>query len=183
MRCNILIWCFWLFSLCFVQKGVANVVLDPQTNRPISADSILNNVMTFAPFYEKLVTDYRADLYIKGTMDIKRKNFILRYVPSMFRLQKGVRQYMVETYSDLHFTAPNIYDQKVKASMGTVHNSRGVPGDARVFQYQSLFFNAALRPIAFAFGQKRRKYYRYSIDSVMGGTDNRQYKDTVYPQK
>ena len=149
MRCNILIWCFWLFSLCFVQKGVANVVLDPQTNRPISADSILNNVMTFAPFYEKLVTDYRADLYIKGTMDIKRKNFILRYVPSMFRLQKGVRQYMVETYSDLHFTAPNIYDQKVKASMGTVHNSRGV------FQYQSLFFNAALRPIAFAFGQKR----------------------------
>lgn len=88
MRCNILIWCFWLFSLCFVQKGVANVVLDPQTNRPISADSILNNVMTFAPFYEKLVTDYRADLYIKGTMDIKRKNFILRYVPSMFRLQK-----------------------------------------------------------------------------------------------
>ena len=45
---------------------MANVVLDPQTNRPISADSILNNVMTFAPFYEKLVTDYRADLYIKG---------------------------------------------------------------------------------------------------------------------
>ena len=88
-------------------------------------------------------------------MDIKRKNFILRYVPSMFRLQKGVRQYMVETYSDLHFTAPNIYDQKVKASMGTVHNSRGSTGDARVFQYQSLFFNAALRPIAFAFGQKR----------------------------
>lgn len=133
MRCNILIWCFWLFSLCFVQKGVANVVLDPQTNRPISADSILNNVMTFAPFYEKLVTDYRADLYIKGTMDIKRKNFILRYVPSMFRLQKGVRQYMVETYSDLHFTAPNIYDQKVKASMGTVHNSRGVPGMLEYF--------------------------------------------------
>ena len=117
MRCNILIWCFWLFSLCFVQKGVANVVLDPQTNRPISADSILNNVMTFAPFYEKLVTDYRADLYIKGTMDIKRKNFILRYVPSMFRLQKGVRQYMVETYSDLHFTAPNIYDQKDRKSV------------------------------------------------------------------
>ncbi len=127
MRYKIWIWVFGLVLLSFSQKGVANVVLDPQTKRPISADSILNNVMTFAPFYEKLVTDYRADLYIKGTMDIKRKNFILRYVPSMFRLQKGVRQYMVETYSDLHFTAPNIYDQKVKASVGTVHNSRGVP--------------------------------------------------------
>ena len=182
MRCNILIWCFWLFSLCFVQKGVANVVLDPQTNRPISADSILNNVMTFAPFYEKLVTDYRADLYIKGTMDIKRKNFILRYVPSMFRLQKGVRQYMVETYSDLHFTAPNIYDQKVKASMGTVHNSRGVPGMLEYFNinlYSStLLYDRLLSPLA----KNGRKYYKYLIDSIMGGTDNRQYKIRFIPR-
>ena len=37
----------------------------------------------------------------------------------MFRPKKGVREYMMETYSDLHFTAPDIYDQKVKASVGT----------------------------------------------------------------
>ena len=30
---------------------------------------------------------------------IQKKNFILRYVPSMFRLQKGVREYMLETYT------------------------------------------------------------------------------------
>ena len=171
-----------ILALFCSKRGVANVVLDPQTNRPISADSILNNVMTFAPFYEKLVTDYRADLYIKGTMDIKRKNFILRYVPSMFRLQKGVRQYMVETYSDLHFTAPNIYDQKVKASMGTVHNSRGVPGMLEYFNinlYSStLLYDRLLSPLA----KNGRKYYKYLIDSVMGGTDNRQYKIRFIPR-
>ena len=182
MRYKIWIWVFGLVLLSFSQKGVANVVLDPQTKRPISADSILNNVMTFAPFYEKLVTDYRADLYIKGTMDIKRKNFILRYVPSMFRLQKGVRQYMVETYSDLHFTAPNIYDQKVKASVGTVHNSRGVPGMLEYFNinlYSStLLYDRLLSPLA----KNGRKYYKYLIDSIMGGTDNRQYKIRFIPK-
>ena len=182
MRYKICIWVFGLVLLSFSQKGVANVVLDPQTKRPISADSILNNVMTFAPFYEKLVTDYRADLYIKGTMDIKRKNFILRYVPSMFRLQKGVRQYMVETYSDLHFTAPNIYDQKVKASVGTVHNSRGVPGMLEYFNinlYSStLLYDRLLSPLA----KNGRKYYKYLIDSIMGGTDNRQYKIRFIPK-
>ena len=70
----------------------------------------------------------------------------------MFRLQKGVRQYMVETYSDLHFTAPNIYDQKVKASMGTVHNSRGVPGMLEYFNinlYSStLLYDRLLSPLA-----------------------------------
>ena len=76
-------------------------------------DSVVDRVMESAPFYESIVQDFRANLYIKGKMDIRKKNFILRYVPSMFRLQKGVNEYLLETYSDLHYTAPNIYDQKV----------------------------------------------------------------------
>lgn len=182
MKCNAIIGCLLLFSLCFVQKGVANAESDIQSNRPVSADLIMDNVMTYAPLYGKLVTDYRADLYIKGMMDIKRKNFILRYVPSMFHLQKGVRQYMIETYSDLHFTAPNIYDQKVKASVGTVHNNRGVPGMLEYFNinlYSStLLYDRLLSPLA----KNGRKYYEYLIDSVMGKTDNRQYKIRFIPK-
>lgn len=82
-------------------------------------NSILYNVMTFAPFYEKIVNDYRADLYIKGKLNIRKKNFMFRYLPKMFRMQKGVREYLMESYSDLHFTAPDIYDQKVIAGYGT----------------------------------------------------------------
>ena len=108
----------------FYFKGTAHdYVMNPYTRQEISADSIIERVMTFAPLYETIVSDYRASLYIKGKMDIQKKNFILRYVPSMFRLQKGVREYLLETYSDLHYTAPNIYDQKVKAYQGTVRRS------------------------------------------------------------
>ncbi len=132
LRDKILIGCI-LCMFSFTLKGAAgNYIMNPYTRQEISADSIIGRVMTFAPLYETIVSDYRANLYIKGKMDIQKKNFILRYVPSMFRLQKGVREYLLETYSDLHYTAPNIYDQKVKASQGTVRKQR-TAGIARIF--------------------------------------------------
>lgn len=49
--------------------------MNPYTSTEISADSIIERVMTFAPLYETIVSDYRANLYIKGRMDIQKKNF------------------------------------------------------------------------------------------------------------
>ena len=103
-----LIWILVLVLFLLVPKGRANSVLNPYTSEPITVDSILHNVMTFTPFYEKIVNDYRADLYIKGKLNIRKKNFMFRYLPKMFRMQKGVREYLMESYSELHFTAPNI---------------------------------------------------------------------------
>ena len=63
--------------------------MNPYTHQEISADSIIERVMTFAPLYETIVSDYRANLYIKGKMDIQKKNFILRYVPFHVSFAKG----------------------------------------------------------------------------------------------
>lgn len=167
---------------CWTQSGKADIVFDPVTKAPVSVDSILNNVMTFAPLYESVVADYKADLYIKGMIDIKRKNLILRYVPSMFKMQKGVRQYIIESFSDLHFTAPGIYDQKVKAAVGTLHGNKGVPGLLEYFNinvYSSSLLDARLlSPLA----KNGRKYYRYLIDSIIGGPDERSYKIRFLPR-
>ena len=116
-------------------------------------------------------------------MNIQKKNFILRYVPSMFRLQKGVREYLLETYSDLHYTAPNIYDQKVKASQGTVRGNRGLPGLLEYFNvniYSSSLLNdeRLLSPLA----KNGKKYYKYRIDSVMGDPNNLDYRIRFIPR-
>ncbi|MCS2335374.1 DUF5686 family protein [Bacteroides sp. BFG-606] len=183
LRDKILIGCILcLFS--FIPKGAANnYIMNPYTHQEISADSIIERVMTFAPLYETIVSDYRANLYIKGKMDIQKKNFILRYVPSMFRLQKGVREYLLETYSDLHYTAPNIYDQKVKASQGTVRGNRGLPGLLEYFNvniYSSSLLNdeRLLSPLA----KNGQKYYKYRIDSVMGDPNNLDYRIRFIPR-
>ena len=138
--------------------------------------------MTFAPFYEKIVNDYRADLYIKGKLNIRKKNFMFRYLPKMFRMQKGVREYLMESYSDLHFTAPDIYDQKVIAGYGTVF-SGGF--QATMFEYfhvnvysATLLYDRLLSPLA----KNGKKYYRYQIDTIMGGQDNLHYKIRFIPK-
>lgn len=157
-----------LFALCVGARADGRIPAFGEECRGLSVDSIVTHVMENAPYYEEIVQDFRAGLYIKGKMDIRKKNFILRYVPSMFRLQKGVNEYLLETYSDLHYTAPNIYDQKVKASQGTVRGNRGLPGLLEYFKvniYSASLLNdeRLLSPVA----KNGRKYYRYRIDSVM----------------
>ncbi|WP_291584151.1 DUF5686 family protein [Bacteroides sp.] len=156
--------------------------MNPYTQESISVDSILYNVMTFAPFYEKIVNDYRADLYIKGKLNIRKKNFMFRYLPKMFRMQKGVREYLMESYSDLHFTAPDIYDQKVKAGYGTVFSGGFQATMLEYFHVNvysaTLLYDRLLSPLA----KNGKKYYRYQIDTIMGGQDNLHYKIRFIPR-
>ena len=66
LRYKILIVCI-LGLFFFTSKGTAHdYVMNPYTRQEISADSIIERVMTFAPLYETIVSDYRASLYIKG---------------------------------------------------------------------------------------------------------------------
>lgn len=138
--------------------------------------------MTFAPFYEKIVNDYRADLYIKGKLNIRKKNFIFRYLPKMIPMQKDVREYLMESYSDLHFTAPDIYDQKVKAGYGTVFSGGFQATMLEYFHVNvysaTLLYDRLLSPLA----KNGRKYYRYQIDTIIGGQDNLHYKIRFIPR-
>lgn len=175
------IWICFLFS--FVQKAGAERVSYPVDKHASSADSIMEKVIFFAPLYERIIESYKAELYIKGWVNIRKKNHILRYIPSMFRLKKGVREYMMETYSDLHFTAPDIYDQKVKASVGTA--SEFWEMDGRLPEYfhiniysSTLLYDKLLSPLA----PNAKKYYTYRIDTVMGERHALQYKIRFMPK-
>lgn len=143
----------------------------------------MDKVIFFAPFYERIVESYKAELYIKGWVNIRKKNHILRYIPSMFRIKKGVKEYMMETYSDLNFTAPNIYDQKVKASVGTASEFWEL--DGRLPEYfhiniysATLLYDKLLSPLA----PNAKKFYTYRIDTVMGERHNLQYKIRFIPK-
>lgn len=156
---------------------------NPYGKRGTVADSLMEKVIFFAPFYESIIDDYRADLYIKGRVNIRKKNYLIRFLPTMFRLRRGVREYLIETYSNLHFTAPDIYDQKVRAGMGT---ASGVwEADGRLLEYfhvnvysSTLLYDKLLSPLAPNAG----KHYIYYVDSVMGEPHDRQYKIRFVPR-
>ena len=56
------------------------------------ADSIMRQVIFYAPLYESIVDRYDASLYIKGRVHIPKKNRLIRFIPSMFRMRKGVNE-------------------------------------------------------------------------------------------
>lgn len=183
MKRSLLIGVLICLLLPFTRKAEAGRVSYPKDKYAVSADSIMEKVIFFAPFYERIVESYKAELYIKGRVDIRKKNRLLRYIPSMFRLRKGVKEYMMETYSDLHFTAPNIYDQKVKASVGTA--SEFWEMDGRLPEYfhvnvysSTLLYDKLLSPLA----SNAKKFYTYRLDTVMGERHNLQYKIRFIPK-
>lgn len=181
---RLLQFCFACVCLCICLPQVfARNSVNPYGKSGGAADSIMEKVIFFAPFYASIVDDYRAELYIKGRVNIKKKNHIIRFLPTMFRLRKGVREYLIETYSDLHFTAPDIYDQKVKASVGTA--SEFWEADGRLLEYfhvniyaETLLYDKLISPLS----PNARKYYTYYIDSISGESHNRQFKIRFLPK-
>lgn len=179
---KIKIYSIFLLFLVFWENGKAITAIN-SFEKKLVADSIMNNVRIYATVYETIVSEYRAGLYIKGKMDILKKNFILRYVPSMFRLQKGVRNYLLETYSDLHFTTPNIYDQKVKSYMGTFRGDRGLPGlleyfNINIYSSSLLKDERLLSPLA----KNSSNYYKFELDTIYQTSDDKKYKIRFTPR-
>lgn len=161
----------------------AESIPNPYGERGLSADSIMDKVIFFAPFYGRIVQDYQAELYIKGHIHVKKKNHLIRFLPTMFRLKKGVREYMIETCSDLHYAAPDIYEQKVKASVGTASNFWEADGRLREYFHTNIYsstllYDKLLSPLA----PNAKEYYTYYVDSVMGEKHKREYKIRFIPK-
>ena len=110
--------------------------------------------------------EYRAERYGQAQLDIIRKNRGFRFIPGLFRTEKDANRFIVETYSDLHYTHPNIYDQKIKAYTGTLKDARELPGITDYFNVNVyapyLLGERLLSPLA----PNSDKYYRYVVDSV-----------------
>ncbi len=192
-----LLWLFvvWLLHLPLlkavaVQVNPSAVSVDsveeqtPVTVRHNDADSIMERVRFFAPFYDGLIDEYKAKLYVKGVMEVKRKNIFLRFLPSMFHLRKGERQYLIENSSDVNYRAPNLFDQKITASTGTVGklwNPDGQLADylkLRIYA-PTLFEGKLISPLS----ADGAKYYRYMVDSVMGPQHDRSYRIRFMPRQ
>jgi hypothetical protein len=167
----------------FLFKVQAATLQDDDGQSPLNVDSIMQKVRFYAPLYESIIDSYKAELYIKGTVNLQRHNQILKFMPTMFRTKKSVREYVMETYSDLNFTAPDIYNQKVKAAIGTSSKLWELDGTLpeyfHINVYSPVLLNDRLMsPLA----SNAPKYYTYRLDSVLGDEHNRQYCISFEPR-
>lgn len=152
-------------------------------DKPEVADSILNNVMFFAPFYEKIVKSYKGDLYIKGKMNVRKRNHLIKVVPSMFKLEKNVQEYIIESLNDIHYTAPKIYDLKVRAVSGTIPPQKGPSGNMLDYFNMNIYSSTLLsEQLLSPLAKNARKHYRYLLDTITGPREDLKYKVLIVPK-
>ena len=128
-----------------------------------AADSLVEKIREVAPTYAAAISEYEAELYVKGDLHVDKKNVLLHSLPHMFHLRKGVRDYVVESYHDLHYTAPDIYDDKMRGFSGTAGRAWEADGRLQDFFHinvyaSSLLGDKLLSPLA----PNGRRYYKYT---------------------
>ena len=169
----------FLIPLCLCAEGRMHVA----TEKPIVPDSILQNIFQFSPFYSRIVDEYKADLYFKGKVKVLKSNKLVKYIPSMFRLEKGVNDYMLESLSEMHYLSPDIYNRKIKAMSTTFPRNKGQLTDLTDFfniniYSSSIMSDKLLSPL----DEESSKYYTYLLDSVVGNNDSLTYKILFIPK-
>ena len=152
-------------------------------DKPMVSDSILQCIFQFSPFYSRIIDEYKADLYIKGKVKVHKRNHLIRYVPSMFRFEKHINDYLMESLSELHYTAPDIYDRKIKAVSTTFPPNRGQITDVMEYLYMNIYYSSLMSDkLLSPLDKKSSRYYHYLLDSIAGPPDCQRYKILIIPK-
>lgn len=175
------------FLLCLLGIGTGNASGKGDNyiihEEPENADSIIKHVIAASPRYAHIVDEYNADLYVRGRVKVHRRNHLIKVVPSMFRFEKGIKDYIVESMNEIHYTAPDIYDLKVKALTGTLRRNRGEIGN--IMEYFNMnVYSSSLLPdkLLSPLSKSGMKRYYYLLDSILGSGDSLRYKILIVPR-
>lgn len=164
-----------LFSALFILPTpiVAENIISLVPKKAVVPDSILDKIFDFSRIYSDSIKEYKGDLYLKGLFKVHHQNRIMKYLPSMFRLEKGIDHYIHESISELHYTAPSIYDRKMRALISTFPNPKSETFDIMDYMKFNIYSSSLMGDkILSPLHESSRIHYRYEIDTIryfMGG--------------
>ncbi|MGB8490471.1 MAG: DUF5686 and carboxypeptidase regulatory-like domain-containing protein [Bacteroidales bacterium] len=149
---------------------------------------IMRRVIGLAPFYLNYIKSYKADVYLKGDLHIKRiPKIIQRSIKAEARRNSDDRSissnqikegdfYIMESFNEITFTAPDKYVQRVISSKSTFPEQGNDISPMDYIQasfYQPVIADIAVSPLSpSAFSYYRFKYLGasrqagYTVDKI-----------------
>ncbi len=179
----------WLILIAICILGMSSsyaeddevVVLAAQRSKVLT--DLMTGVRKYSPHYAHQVKEYKGQMYVKGTVNVDKMNQLLRFVPFMFRLKKDTRHYVMESMSSLHYTYPDVYDQKVCYAQGTI--TRGNDYHATILRHLQVNIYKEDMDKQYVYsplGPDGDKYYKYKIDSIFEYNGDVTYKVYFTPK-
>lgn len=169
-----------------------NIVLDEEVYRlndvyfrgrgEDRAYSVMRKAIAKAPYYRALVQSYSSDVYMKGTMKVTK-------IPALLKLQAGKSRtklvlnklFVLESYSTIDYSKPNIYNEKVRAISSTIPSDIN-PGDMSAVLKSSIYdreYYGNLSPLA----ANALSYYKFKYEGVVNENGRIINKIRVIPSK
>ncbi len=154
-----------------------------ERHEDVVLDSLLSRIRNSSKFYERNTPDYQAGIYMKGDLNINKRNIILKGIPYYSRIPSNKNYYFIETYGSLTHTYPDKYTHSFKYIH---HDNRQVRSfvenmilpHSRCNVYAPYLYNKIYSPIA----GKGGKYYKYTVDTIKQLNSTLQYRLNFKPK-
>lgn len=96
--------------------NLSGVVVSSSGEDP--AYSIMRQVIRMAPQYAGMVKYYKADVYIRGSLEIRSISRMIKWMAREDLKESGIKEgdvYLEESVNEIEFTAPSKVNQRVKS--------------------------------------------------------------------
>ncbi|HDP75197.1 MAG TPA: carboxypeptidase-like regulatory domain-containing protein [Bacteroidales bacterium] len=132
------------------------------------AYDVVRKAIAMAPYYRNLVSEYEAEVYLKGTFKVDKFSWLVkRSLKDSPNPPREGTLYMQETYNNVRFTAPDKFDQKVKMVRsnfpGEINSTDNILGFVSANLYQPKIGEIILPLAPYAFNHYRFKYEGYAF--------------------
>lgn len=139
------------------------------SNSEDAAYGIMRKAIGMAPYYQNQVKDYQAEVYMKGSIKIKKFSWIVkRAIRKEPDAPKEGVLYLQESVNNIHFTAPDKYDQHVRMIRSNFPSDDSGGENAMEFINASLYqpkVGEMILPLApYAFNHYKFRYEGYSME-------------------
>ena len=133
-------------------------------NREDRAYGIMRRAIAMAPYYLNQVSEYKADVYLKGSFQVIKISALLkRLAKDGLKDIKEGNTYVEESFTEVEFTAPNKYNQRVLKKTSTMPNSESSSQGSQLIT-TSIYDPQALSPIISPLSTNAFTHYRFRYE-------------------
>jgi hypothetical protein len=157
------------------------VVITPGKEDP--AYAIMRKVIARAPYHLNQVKEYQADVYLRGTIHlIKIPKIIAKNteINGKKNVLKSGDVYLEESLNQLHFQAPDKYDQKVISFHSTFPGNDNSVNPMNVIR--SSLYEPEMQDITSPLAPNAFSFYNYRYEGFFYEGDNTIFKIRVTPK-
>lgn len=153
-----------LILLLFFNTGI----LFAAPGNSLSTDSLMKHFFYNSLVYKNYIKEYTADVYIKATTVVPKKNILIRFAQNFSNVDQKGESTFFESICQLHYFTPDIFVQKIIALNGTNFNIKdmdnSVLGFTKLNIYNTTSFN---NEILMPTTKEGSKYYSYSCKDTI----------------